>query len=262
MKKRFLKIEKRVRFIISTVIISFLFLFSTLFFFDKAPVFIPLLMGTTYFLVYFSLLEDIKRIEWVMLFLMPIFFVISLYLFYFLYPSRWLTRMPMTIFFAVSFYALLLCSNIFNVGVEKSLQLYRPAFSISVFYQLLTLFLLFQVIMSFHFTYLVNGVLVGGITFIFAVYFFWTINLKLYLDKEVLQYAGFIALILTEIAILFSFVPINPSIFSLFLVACYYVATGLIHAFLNKSLYKEIIREYLIVFIIILLINLITIEWW
>lgn len=261
MKKRFLKIEKRVRFIISTVIITLLFLFSTLFFFDKARVFLPLLIGATYFLVYFSLLEDIEKIEWVMLFLMPIFFVISLYLFYFLYPSRWLTRMPTSIFFAISFYALLLCSNIFNVGVEKSLQLYRPAFSISVFYQLLTLFLIFQVIISFHFSYLVNGFLVGGITFILAIYFFWTINLKLYLDQEVLRYAGFIALILTELAVLFSFVPINPSIFSLFLVACYYVATGLIHAYLNKSLYKEIIREYLIVLFIIFFITLITIEW-
>lgn len=261
MKRKLLKIEKRLRFVISTAIITVLFLFSTLFFFDKAFIFIPLLAFSTYLLVYFSLLEDIEKIEWLMLFLMPIFFVISTYLFYFLYPGRWLTRMPMAIFFAISFYALLLCSNIFNVGVEKSLQLYRPAFSVSVFYQLITLFFIFQVVMSFHFNFIVNGLLIGGIGLIMAIYFFWSINPKLYLDQEVIKYSGFVSLLLTELAVLFSFIPINPSIFSLFHVACYYVATGLVHAYLNRSLYKETIREYLIVFFIIFLIVLLTIKW-
>lgn len=261
MKKKFLKIEKRIRFVISTIISTFLLVFSTLFFFDKAIFFIPLLALSTYILVYFSLLEDIRKIKWLMLFIMPILFVISTYLFYFLYPGRWLTRLPMAFFFAISFYALLLCSNIFNVGVEKSLQLYRPAFSVSVFYQLITLFFIVQVIRSFFFNYLINGLLIGGMVFILSVYFFWSITLKLYIDKDVIKYSSFTTLVLMELAILLSFIPINPSMFSLFIVTCYYVITGLINAYLNRSLYKEIIREYLIVFVIIFLITLLTVEW-
>ncbi len=85
LKKKFLKIEKRLRFVISSVIISIIFLLSTFFFFDKAIFFIPLLVFASYFLTYFSILEDIKKIEWLTLFLPQILFVIGLYFFIFFF---------------------------------------------------------------------------------------------------------------------------------------------------------------------------------
>ncbi len=261
LKKKFLKIEKRLRFVISTFVITVIFLFSTFFFFDKAIFFVPLLILTSYFLTYFSILENIKKIEWLTLFLPQILFVIGLYFFYFLFPGRWLTRLPMLIFLAISYYAISLSSNIFNVGVEKSLQLYRPAFSISFLYQLITFFLFLQVIFSFHFSFLINALLVGLISFILAVYFFWIRDLQPTITKEMIKYGFFVALVIVEIATLFFFIPVNYSILSLFLVSNYYILTGLIHNYLNKSFYKETIREYLIVLVITSLMMLFSVQY-
>ncbi len=113
---RCIKIDKNVRFLISTFVLGLVMLISTMFFFDKAPIFIVLLAVLSYFLTLFSLLEQIEKIEWFMLFLIPVLFTISFYLFFFLFPVRWLTRVPFVIFYTVSIYALLRSSNIFNVG--------------------------------------------------------------------------------------------------------------------------------------------------
>jgi hypothetical protein len=261
MKKRFLKIEKRLRLALASLVMSFFFLFSTFFFFDKAIFFIPLFTAISYFLTYFALLEEIEKIEWGMLFLPTILLVIATYLFYFLFPGRWLTRLPTVIFFGISYYALLLCSNIFNVGVEKSLQLYRPAFSINVFYQLVILFFLLQVIFSFRFNFLINGLFIGAISFILSLHFFWTRQLKLFLEKEIIVYSALIALLLIETTMVLSFVPLDSSVFSLFIIALYYAQTNLIFNFLEKTLFKETVREYLIVLTFIFIVTVFTIKW-
>jgi len=261
MKKKFLKIEKRIRLAIATLAMTVLFLFSTFFFFDKAFYFIPLFVICSYFLTYFALLEGIEKIEWLMLFLPPILLTISTYLFYFLFPGRWLTRLPAVIFFAISYYAILLCSNIFNVGVEKSLQLYRPAFSINFFYQLVILFFLFQVIFSFHLDFFINGLGSGVIAFILALHLFWSRRLTLSLEKENIILAGLVGILVFQSAVVLSFLPLNSSIFSLFLIAFYYVLSGLIYNFSEKTLFKETIKEYLTVLFFISFITLVSVLW-
>ena len=146
--KRALKISKRFRFVISAMIMSVIMLISTTFYFDKALFFIPILITFSYFLTYFSLLEGIEKLEWFTLFFMEVFVSVAFYLVFFLLPSRWVTRLPFVTFYAISLYAMLLCSNIFNVGVEKSLQLYRAAFSVNFFYQSIILFLTLNAVFS------------------------------------------------------------------------------------------------------------------
>jgi len=77
-------IEKRIRFVISTVSLALLLLISTFFFFDKASLFIPLLIIASYGATFFSLFEGIEKIEWYTLFLMPVLLSVAMYLFYFL----------------------------------------------------------------------------------------------------------------------------------------------------------------------------------
>jgi len=71
---------------------------------------------------------------------MPIVLSIAFYMFYFLFPVRWITRIPFIALYAIAIYATLLCSNIFSIGVEKSLQLYRAAFSINFLFQMFASF--------------------------------------------------------------------------------------------------------------------------
>lgn len=255
------KIEKRYRFVISVIISTTLMLFSTFFFFDWAWVFVPLFIIIVSLLVFYSILEGVEKLEWLMLFLMPVLFTVSFYLFYFLFPVRWLTRIPFAAVYATSLYALLLTSNIFNVGVEKNLQLYRAAFSVNYFFQSFVAFLIFNILFSLRQNFLVNGLGAGIITFPLALQFLWTIKLDLVLEKQVLANSAFIALLMFELAIILSFIPLRTSISALLLSACYYSFIGLTTAYMDNRLFKNTIREYLFVLGFVLVITFLTLNW-
>lgn len=260
-QKKAIKIDKRYRLVISVLALGSIIFFSTFFYFDKAFIFIPLIALATYFFTYFALLEGIERMSWFGLFVMPEAVSISFYLFYFLFPGRWLTRIPFMFFFGISAYAVLLCSNIFNVGVEKSLGLYRAAFSINFLYQAIVSFLAFNLLFALKVNFFLNGIIAAGIGFLLSLNLFWTIRLKKQLEKEVLNYAILVGLVMFELAMLISFVPLDTTVCALFLSASYYSTAGLIYNYMDQRLFKETIREYIIVFIFVLVITILSLSW-
>jgi len=238
-----------------------LMIISTFFPFSSSLIFIPLLFIIAYALTYFSLLEGIERIGLFGLFLMPVAVTIAFYVFYFLFPARWITRLPFIGLYAISIYAMLLCANIFNVGVEKNLQLYRAAFSINFFYHALSIFFFFNLLFSFQQIFLMNAVFVGTVSFILSLHLFWTIKLNKHLEKENKLFAFLISLLLVELTIVISFLPLKIPIYSLFLTASYYSFCGLCYNYLDQRLFKETIREYLIVLIFVSIITLLSLSW-
>jgi hypothetical protein len=261
MNSFFLKIEKRLRFVISALISSLLLLVSTFFFFDTAIFFIPLFILVTYFLVYFSIVEGIDKSEWLTLFIIPVIFSVAFYLFYFLFPVRWLTRVPFIAIYAVAIYAVLLTSNIFNVGVEKSLQLYRAAFSVNYFVQTIIVFLIANILFSARQNFLVNSLIIGVSVFPLSFQLFWTIKLDLEINRDLFLYAAFTAVVLAQLVLVLSFVPFRPAILALITTASYYSVSGLITAFLDARLFKQTVREYLIVLGVVAVIALLTLNW-
>ena len=253
------RVEKRFRFVISVGIMTVAMLFATFFFFDKAWLFIPLFILISYCLVFYSILEGVEKLEWIMLFLMPVIFTVSLYFFYFLFPVRWLTRLPFVAIYAISFYALLLTSNIFNVGAEKNLQLYRAAFSVNYFFQTFVAFLLFNILFSLRQDFIFNGLAVGVLVLPLAVQLVWSIKLDLALDRQIVLYGLFLALLLMQLGIFVSFVPFRSSVASLLLAASYYSFTGLTTAYLDNRLFKNTVREYLFVLAFVFAISILTI---
>lgn len=260
-EKKAIKIDKRIRLVISVSILGLLMLFSTFFNFDKAFFFLPVFMTTTYILSYFSLLEDIKDIGWFGLFLMPELVTLFFYLFYFLFPARWLTRLPFIFIYEVSIYAVLLCANIFNVGVEKNLQLYRAAFSINFFYQAVVSFLFYNVLFSFKYNFFINMIGAGISAFLLSLQLFWSIRLNRQLDKSVSSYSLFTALLMMEASLVISFVPLRTAVYALFLTATYYSITGIIHHHIDEKLFEETMREYASVWIFVLIITLLSLSW-
>lgn len=255
-------IEKRIRFIIGVGIMSLIMLTSTFFFFDKAWLFVSLLIVFGYVLTYFSLIEGVRRIEWVMLFILPILFSITAYFFYFLFPVRWLTRLPFILIYAISLYALFLTGNIFNVGVKTNLQLYRAAFSVNYFFQTFICFLGLNILLSLKQGFIVNSAAVFILSFILAVHLLWTVKLELYWEKEVVAYAVIIATIASEVVLILSFVPwANSSIFALLIAAVYYSTVGLVYAHYNERFFKDLVREYLLVLGFVAVIATLSINW-
>lgn len=257
----FSRIEKRFRFVMSTVIVAGVMLVSTLFFFDKAIIFIPLLIVLAYTFTYFSVLQGIEKVEWLTLFLMPVLFTVAFYLFFLLFPVRWLTRLPFVLIFAFSFYAILLTSNIFNVGVEKSLQLYRAAFSVNYFFQTIVMFLIANVVFSFRLHPFVNAIVILIATYLLSLQLLWSVRPKIILEKQVMRYALLIGIFVMQASFVLSFIPLKLTIISLFVTAAYYSLTGLLYHYMEQKLFTQTVREYLLVISFVSVIVLLSIQW-
>lgn len=260
-RKKAGRIEKRFRLLISVLVLTSLMLLSTFFFFDKAFIFLPLFIVSAIFFTYFSLLEGIEGVGWFGFFFLPVVVTVSFYLFYFLFPARWLTRLPFIIIYSISFYAVLLTSNIFNIGVEKSLQLYRAAFSVNYFYLTVVSFLLFNFLFSLRQIFFVNLLGAAIVGFLLSFHLFWSIRLKKYIEEEILRLALLMGLILGELAFVASFVPVKTAIASLFLTAVFYSLGGLFYNFLDQRLFKETVRGYIIVCVFVMIIVLLSLNW-
>jgi len=256
------KIEKRIRFVMSSVFLTALVLVSTFFSFDYVWLFVPIFVVLSYFFTYFSLLEDIEKIEWTTLFIMPVIFTVVCYSFYFLFPVRWLTRVPYLFIYSVSMYALFLTSNIFNVGVEKSLRLYKAAFSVNYFYHTFLIFLSSSILFSLREYFIVNAIGIGALSFLLAMQLFWTIKLDLDLSIEVRNHALFVGLLMAETALVLSFLPLQGSVLSLILASTYYSLGGLTSAHLDSRLFRSTIREYVVVLIFVWLVAGLTLIGW
>lgn len=260
-----LRIEKRLRYVISMGIMASLLLLSTssIFSYDARYLFIPLFIMAAYVSTFFALIEDIERIEWLTLFLMPIYFTLAMYMFYFLIPVRWLTRVPLLVTYCISIYALFSISNIFNVGVGKSLRLYKAAFSVNVLFQTLITFLMFSVILSYKSDFYINGSAVALVSFGLVFQMLWSVRLDLdQYNKELLRYSAIIALVMGELAALISFIPFRSSVGAMLLAACYYAIVGLTSAWIDSRLFKGVVREYVIALIVVVLVSLLTVLQW
>jgi hypothetical protein len=261
-ESQFLKINKRIRFVGSVMILTGFLLFTTFFYFDKAWIFIPLLVLGSFFATYFSVLEGIEKREWIMLFIMPILLTVSFYVFYFFsIPIRWITRIPFLIVYSFSCYAILLTSNIFNVGVERSLQLYRAAFAINYFFQAVILFLSLSVLFFLKQMYYVNALGVFVIVFMLTLQLLWSVKPKTTIDRKIYSYAVLISLLLSEAAIVISFIPFQAPIMALFITAGYYSLAGIIQYYIDNRLFRPVIREFVFVIIFVTAIVLLSIQW-
>jgi hypothetical protein len=255
-------VPKRARFVLSTLIMSALMLITTIYFnFYNDWYIIPILFVTAYFLTFFSVLEGVEKGEWITLFIMPVLFTIAAYVFYFLFPVRWLTRLPFVIIYGFSFYAILLTSNIFNVGVEKNIQLFRAAFSVNFLYQSVLMFLAIQILLSFRQGFLLNGLAAFLVTFPLSLQVLWSVRPTVHIPRMLFSYSLFMSIIIMQIVMLVSFIPIQAPIFSLFVTACYYSLSGLTYHYIDQRLFRQTVNEYVFVFIFVLIVCLLTIRW-
>lgn len=255
-------IPKRIRIVASCAVMTLLLTFSTFFSFTEWwYILLPILLACAYLTTFIAIYEGIDGVEWYMLFLMPLALTATLYLFYFLLPGRWLTRIPLVFVFGFTYYASLLISNIFNVGVEKSIQLFRAAFSMNYLLQSFTLFLMCMVIFSFKQGFIVNGVSAGIVAIILSLNLYWSVNPSDKLDRNIVTYAIFTGFIVLQLVVAISFIPFKTNISSILATTLYYCLAGIGHHHLAGKLFPNIIREFSFVLIFVLIIAVMTLHW-
>jgi len=264
LKKRAFKfinyIPKRVRIVAMTGAMSAAMLTSTFFPFSQTwQLFVLILLLVAYLTTYIAVFEGIDGVEWIALFIMPILFSIALYLFYSMLPVRWLTRLPFLVLFSLGYYGVLLTTNIFNIGVDRSLHLYRAAFSINFLFQSLVIFIFTMVILSFRLSFFINSFLLGLICFILSFQLFWSVELPETVGKKFITFCLVLSVPLTEFALLLSFIPMSINIAALAFTAGYYALSGIIYNYIAERLFPNVIREHVSVFVFVIVIVLLTI---
>lgn len=254
-------LTKRQQFVGATVILLFGLIATQL----ATPDFrYPMTFGLSvlaFLLSAFVLREDLKRIEWIALLTLPTLFTAAVALFYFLLPARWLTRVPVVFLYAVGMYALLLTENIYNVAAERTIALLRAAHSIGFLLTLVTYFLLVQTVFAFRFSFIYNTILVGGISYLLAFQSLWAVVLESKVSGRVWHITAVTALVLGELAWVFSFWPTQSTLKVLFLTTCFYGIVGMTQQYLVEKLYKKTVTEFFSLCVIVFAIVLIATHW-
>ncbi len=254
-------LEKRERFGIVVLILSFFLIFTQTIFTEYRFLAVILFTLVTYPLAVWGIQEDIKKAEWLTLFILPVLFSLSVSLFYFLLPVRWLTRLPSVVLYAIGMYAILLSENIYNVAANRSIQLLRAAQSVGFLTSLVILFLFINIIASFHLPIVYTALMLSGVAFFLYLSAFWAVTLAETISKKLILSAIVCALSLGELVITFSFWPIRTTLMALFISSVFYSSAGIIQEYLLERLFKGVVRDYLWVTIIVFLLITLVTQW-
>lgn len=215
----------------------------------------------TALLAIFSLWGELSGIKYLLLLLLPVYFVMGASLFYFLLPVRWLTRLPFAFLFGISVYLLMLTSNIFNIAAIRTIALLRAAHAVGLLFSLVATFFLTNVLFSLHLAVYWIVPLVTLICMPLYLASLWSYELEDYISRRVFLFAAIFSLITAQIATLVSFWPIVPINGALVIVTVMYVLLGLGQFVFGDKLKTRIIWEHLIVSGIVIFIVLVSTRW-
>ncbi len=208
-----------------------------------------------------SLSEGLTKLKWLTVVILPVFYTAGVGLFYFLLPASWLARLPVALVYGVGMYILLLTENIFSVAAIRTIQLLRAAHAVGFLLTLVTAFFLYDTILSFRFSFWLNFLLVGLVTWPLLLSGLWSIDLAEKISPRVWIYSICLAVLLAETSLALSFWPVTVVSGSLFLVTGIYIGLGLTQLELSEKLFRRSLNEYLGVGIAVLLIMFLTTKW-
>lgn len=215
----------------------------------------------TAFLAIFSLWGELSGIKYLLLLILPVYFVMGASLFYFLLPVRWLTRLPFAFMFGVSVYLLMLTSNIFNIAAIRTIALLRAARAVGLLFSLVATFFLTNVLFSLHLAVYWVVPIVAVICLPLYLASLWSYELEEFISLRVAIFALIFSLVTAQIISLVSFWPIVPINGALVVVTVMYVLLGLGQFVFGEKLKQRIIWEHLIVSGIVIFIILLSTRW-
>lgn len=238
---------KRKRFIVTATILSLGFITMQL----VADQFkIAGLIGLSFLTIPFlawSLREGLGFNMTLVVFILPFLFTLGVGFFWFLLPSSVFARIPISVLFGFGIYALSLTLNIYTVSAIRTIALLRAARGVGFVLTLLTLFLLFDTVLSLRWW----AYLTSGIVFLLSVPMFlqgfWSFDLEHTFTKKLLTMSLISSLVMAEVTAIIFFWPVGVVVGSLFLTVTGYILLGLGQAEIEGRLFKQTVREYLIV---------------
>jgi hypothetical protein len=197
--------------------------------------------------------------------LLPACFFVGFGMFVAFLPYNALVAVLLSVFFGFVLYVLFLVENVFLVAIGfKTVPLYRAAYTVSLIVMLLAAFFMFNSLYSFRLNFIWNMVWVFLISTLLFLYQYWAIAIELPDDgkgKSLRSYVFVPALMLAELALVFSFWPTGIFKGSMYLVSVIYIISGLIQADIRDRLFKRVWMMYLWVGIAVISATVIITGW-
>lgn len=259
--QKFLNLNKRQRLVFSVILLSLLFFFLQ--FFADAQLFIATLglAILTDALLFLILRKDVQGTFFYPILILPFFFSLSFPFFYTLVPDRLISQLIITTLYAFGLYSLFLTQNIFAVSGIRTINLLRSARIVSFVLTLLVLFFLFNFAFSLRQFYFITPVLIFIASFFMGFESLWSYSLNKLQVKELAFSSFVISFALMQLSLVLILWPVNAAVYSLFLTGIFYTYSGLIHAWLEKRLFKGILWEYIWVCFISVLFLIVFSRW-
>jgi len=254
-------VTKRRKFLITSFILSLGFL-GIQFLDNQYKIFaIFALSIITSLLFLWSLWEGLGKNSTLLTLILPAAFTGGVGVFWFLLPSNIFARLPMIVFYGLGIYALSLTMNVFTVSAVRTIALLRAARGVGFVLTLVTLFLIYNAILSLKIPFWGNALLITALSFPIFLQGFWTIPLDKKISKDILIPSLVSSLVVGEIAVSLFFWPTTLVVGSIFLTVAVYVLLGLGQAKLEQRLFTQTVKEYLLVGILVFMGMFIATQW-
>lgn len=212
-------------------------------------------------LFYIATRDDISVSFSYPIFILPFFYTLAFALFYPLLPARMLTRLIMTGFYAFGLYSLFLTQNIFIVSTIRTINLLRSARIVSFVLTIIVLFLITNVIFSERLPFYLSSLFIFIVSFLLVFQSFWTYTLSRAEVAGIMGMSLLVSFAIAELSLVLNIWPINASIYSIFVTGIFYAYSGLIHAWIEKRLFRNVLWEYVWVGFLAVLILIFFSKW-
>ncbi len=257
-----IRIPKRVRYVVASAVGAVLLFVAIGVPYPYSWLVLPLLCISSYGLIWFSLLEDIHGAEWYILFILPVAWTATWYISFYMVPMRFVIKILFSLTYPLILYIIASAMNIFNVGVEKNIQLRRAARAANQFIIVLVFYLFTQIMSSFGLSWHILGVATGVFSWILGIQLFWTLDPQETISVEVKSLALFQGFTTGFFMILLSFLPfVMDTPRPMIITGIFHVVNGVLSTYTDTILFKQRIREYFGISVILIIAILLTLQW-
>lgn len=205
----------------------------------------------TYLATALALKKNITKKLWLTFLPVPALYSLTIGSFYFLLPSHFWSTIIILGLFSLGMYALFLTGNIFSFSQERTIQLLQAAKNVTLFFAILISLLGVQVIFSFNWPFYLNFLTIFFLHFLLLLNNVWSVNLDEKLTLKLFQLSFWSCLLISEIALTLSFLPLATWHISLLIMSVFYLILGILHVYLSAKFFKRAINEYLLLTIFI-----------
>jgi len=254
-------LTKRQKISITTFLLTFSLLSVPIIDQNLKILFLAAIVCASYLLSIWSIFQDLKGIEFVILFVLPVLLTLSFGLFVLRFNPDITIRLLLALIYGFVIYTNLLVENIFNVSAERNIPLLRAARTVGYLVTLFVTFAFFSLLYSIGLEWWLFSLItffVGGLIFAQA---FWQIELEETSTQDLLVYSLVAGLLMSQLSAALSFWPLDPPKIGLALAAFVYVVLGLVQHAVQKDLTNRAAIEYIFVALSVFLLLVFTTSW-